>query len=109
MVDTVFISIWLTICAYWVYVHARFYTALKRHEPKLYKENSDWSPMKYATGFAYIDFALSGGHNKSENALVISSGNKLVQAYEAKFKLIGYGFFLSSIWFAISMALWGNK
>ena len=107
MSDIVFIIIWVSILANWGYLHIRFCNELKSHEPELYKANSDWSPLKYATGSACFDFALSGGHKSSEHKSVVLAGNKLVKAYEAKFKFIGYGFFLSSIWFSVSLFLWG--
>lgn len=106
MIDTMFILIWLAICGYWVYVYVRFYKALKLYESKLYKENSGWSPLKYASGFAYVDFALSGGHKQSGNAHVVNSGKRLVQAYEARFRIIGYGLLCSCIWFLIYTTVW---
>lgn len=109
MIETVLVSLWLSICAYWIFVHVKFYTALKRHEPELYKENSRVSPTKSATGFGYVDFALSGGHKKSENKNVIKSGERLVHAYEVRPKVLGYGFFFMAIWFGVSMFLWGNE
>jgi len=103
MVDAIFIAIWMGISIYWIYVHFKFYKELKSKEPEMYKANSGWSPLKYSTSFAYIDFALSGGHKRSLHATVISSGNRLVKAYDAKFKIIGFGLGLSSLWFAASL------
>lgn len=73
----------------------------------MFKANSGWSPLKHTTGFACFDFALSGGHKSSEHDSVVTAGNKLVKAYEAKFKIVGFGLLLSCIWFALSMFIWG--
>lgn len=72
------------------------------------KANSGWSPLKYSTGFACFDFALSGGYKRSEHTSVVNAGNKLVKAYEVKFKLFGFGVLLSCIWFALSVFIWGH-
>jgi hypothetical protein len=102
MIDLVFITIWLGIMTYWAYCHFSFRSALKSYEPEMYKANSDWSPLKYTTGFAWIDLALSNGYSMSANDEVVKAGDRLKRAYELKFKLIGYGLLLSSLWFAVS-------
>lgn len=106
MSEFVITTIWLSIMSYWVYVHVHFRIALRVYEPELYRSNDDWSPFKYATGFAWVDLALSNGHARSGNAEVVKAGNRLKYAYEMKFRIIGYGIGLSSVWFAVSW-LWG--
>ena len=107
--DEVFILIWLGVFAYWVFVHISFSAALRRHEPDMYRKHSGWSPVKYATGYSFVDFALSGGHKKSESKKVVNSGNRLVKAHELKITIISYGIFLSSIWVALTVWFGGNK
>ena len=109
MSDVVLILVWVSICGYWVYLHIRFYLELKNKEPSVYKANSAWSPLKYTTGFACFDFALSGEHKNSSYESVVVAGNRLVKAYEVKFKVLGIGFFLSCLWFALSLLLWGVR
>ena len=106
MADIVIIIIWVSICSYWAYLHFHFYRKFKSQEPAIYKENSGWSPLKYTTGFACFDFALSGGHKSSSHESLVIAGNKLVRAYEAKFKFLGFGLLLSFIWIAMSVLIW---
>jgi hypothetical protein len=103
MIDIVLIIIWVSICFYWAYLHFRFYRVFKNREPAIYKENSGWSPLKYSTGFACFDFALSGGHKSSDHESVVTAGNRLVKAYDAKFKFVGFGLLLSCVWFAVTV------
>jgi len=103
MSDFVFSIIWLGILGYWIYCHVSFRAALKSYEPEMYKENSEYSPLKYSAGFAWIDLALSNKYSRSNSIEVVKSGERLKKAYEAKFKFVGYGLLLSSVWFAFSM------
>ena len=98
MGDLIFVVIFGSIFAYWIYCHVSFRSALKTYEPKMYEENRKWSPLHYTAGIAWVDLALSKGYLNSSCSEVVKSGDRLAAAYEAKFKFIGYGLLLSSFW-----------
>ncbi|GEM_PF-5852877 len=96
--------VWLI---HWLYVHLDFYRVFKHYEPELFKHNCEWSFLKYSTGSALFDFALSGKFKISENDLVITAGERLVKAYDVKFKIIGFTIVFFLLWFVVKMATIG--
>ena len=106
MEDVIIFLTWLGIYGYWFYLHFNFYQLLKTKDPALYDLNSGWSPFKYSTSFACFDLALKGAHKQSNDTDVIKAGDKLVKAYEIKFKLFGFGLLFSFIIYAIAGVFW---
>ena len=97
--ETLFVASWIVILGAWVYLHVSFKRSLQKHEPELYRANSGFSPLKYTSGFAWIDLVPSNGHVVSSSDDVISKGARLRKAYELRFLFVG-------LLFLVFPALW---
>ena len=103
--DIVPIIIFLVLPSYWVYLHLSFRATLKKEDPSLFRNYKEWSPLKYSSGFAWVELVLTNKHLSSLSVNVVNSGNRLCRAYELKFKVIGVLLVISVLWVALSFTI----
>ena len=100
--DQVIILIFVTITAYYWYVHFNFWHTLKSEAPNVYRQYSDFSPIKYVGGFHWIDYALRRGYKELKNPQITKAGDALCKAYLGFSSLFGYILLIaclgSSLW-----------
>ena len=79
---------------YFYYTHLIFWKTFKAEAPEIYRENSEYSLIKYVAGFQWIDFALQKKYRDLGNTKLTIAGDRLCQVYMGATGISGFMLFV---------------
>ena len=82
--------IFLAVSGYYWYVHFRFWKLLKSEAPEVYKKHSNFSPIRYVGGFAWLDYALQRKYLELKNNRITDAGELLCRVHLGLGTFVGY-------------------
>ena len=79
---------------YFYYTHLIFWKTFKSEAPEVYRENSEYSFLRYVAGFQWIDYALQKKYRELENPKLTKAGDRLCQVYLGATGISGFVVFV---------------
>ena len=101
--EILFVTIFASLMAYWIYAHLRFWWVLKEEAPEIYSKHNNLSFLSVG-GFKWVDYALSRKYKELKNARITKAGNTLCKAYLGLTTVNGLLFLVAELIFVIVLA-----